>query len=253
MSPEKEMFFNQPIVELPKITAPTAAEICAQSKPSPEGRALLTPGMTPAEYQYALEKNNLSLDSVNFLAHGLPEKDATCWACQASRMTAPKLSAPEMDALNSTEAWLKNPTPDSRAAIAASLGKVDFTGPGSWAAQSAMWSQVPGAPPTPAVPGVPAVNLPAAAVAGAILLAAGLNIGPPMPPVPNPKLELPMAPPPPNIPIQLQPPPAQLQLQQPQLPPQPAVPVVNQPKLMKPLLPFIDLGKGVARGTVKCC
>jgi len=245
MSLDKEMFFNQPIVELPKITAPTAAEICAQSKPSPEGKALLTPGMTPAEYQYALEKNKLSVDSVNFLAHGLPEKDATCWACQASRVTAPKLSAPEMDALKSTEAWLKNPTPESRAAIAASLGKVDFTGPGSWAAQSVMWSQpVPGAPPTPAVPGMPAVNLPAAAVAGAILLAAGLNIGPPMPPVPNPKLELPMAPLPPPMPLQLQKPPVPLP---------PPVPVVNQPKLMKPLLPFIDLGKGVARGTVKCC
>jgi len=238
------MFFSNPIVELPKITAPTAAEICAQSKPSPQGKALLTPGMTPAQYQHALEKNKMSVDSVHFLAHGLPQKDAICWACQSSRLTAPKLSAPEMDALKHTEAWLKNPTADSRAAITASLGKVDFTGPGSWTAQSALWATVPGAPPAPAAPGMPAVNLTAAAVAGAVLLAAGLSIGPPMPPVPQPKLEVPPGPP---TPAMLQ------QLQQPAIPPQPAVPVVDQPKLMKPLLPFINLGKGVASGTVKCC
>jgi hypothetical protein len=237
------MFFSGPIVELPKITTPTAAEICAQSKPSSEGKALLIPGMTPAEYLHALEKNKMSVDSVHFLAHGLPEKDGICWACQASRMTAPKLSAPEMNALQLTETWLKAPTPDLHASIAAALGKVDFTGPGSWAAQSAMWAKAPGAPPIPAIPGMPAVNLVAAAVAGAILLAAGLKIGPAMPPVPKLKLETPKMPPPEML----------VQLQKPQVPPQPQIPVLNQPKLMKLLLPFIDLGKNVASGKVKCC
>ena len=129
------------------------------------------------------------------------------------------------------------------AAILASLGKVDFTGPGSWAAQSAMWAKVPGAPPIPAIPGMPAVNLVAAAVAGAILLAAGLKIGPAMPPVPKLKLDLPKVPPPPEMLVQL----PKLQV-----PPQPPIPVMNQPKLMKLLLPFIALGKDVASGKVKC-
>jgi hypothetical protein len=31
------------------------------------------------------------------------------------------------------------------------------------------------------------------------------------------------------------------------------IPVLDQPKLMKLLLPFIDLGKLVAIGKVKCC
>jgi hypothetical protein len=43
-----------------------------------------------------------------------------------------------------------------------------------------------------------------------------------------------------------------LQLLKPQLPILP-IPILNQPKLMKLLFPFIDLGKGVAFGTIKCC
>jgi len=227
------MLFSRPAPELPKITAPTASEVCAQSKPSPQGKALLTPNMTPGQYQSALEKNKLPVDSVHFLAHGMQPKDSICWACKASRMTAPKLSLPELDALKCTEAWLKNPCPALRASMAGCLGKIDFTGPGGWAAQAAMWAGAPAAP-----------GLVAAAVAGAIMLAAGLKIGPAMPAIPIPKLPLPMAPPTPAM---------LLALVKPQIPLPPPIPAIDQPKLMKMLFPFIDLGKGVAIGTVTCC
>jgi hypothetical protein len=233
------MFFSRPAPEFSKISAPTAAEICAQSKPSPEGQALLEPGMTPGQYQAALEKNKMSVDSVNFLAHGMQPKDSVCWACQSSRLSAPKLSGPEMDALKSTECWLKNPTAGMRSSMAACLGKVDFKGPGSWAAQAGMWAPIPGAP---AMPG--AAGLTAAAVAGAIMLAAGLKIGPAMPPIPAPKLALPTLPPTPAM---------LLALKNPPIPVPPPVPVIDQPKLMKMLFPFIDLGKNVANGSVTCC
>jgi hypothetical protein len=245
------MFFSKPVLELPKINAPTAAEICAKCNPSAQAKALLTPDMTPAQYMAALDKNKLPLDSVNFMANGLPEKDSVCWATQSANMTAPKLSAPEMNALSATQAYLKNPTPALRDAIGASLGKVDFTGPGSWAAQAAAWSKMPGAP---AIPGAAAAagaaaapaNLVAAAVSGAIMLAAGLMNGPAMPPVPNLKPPVPMTP---LSPEMLQ----QLQLQaMAGVPKIPAVPVVDQAKLVKPLQPFIDMGKKVATGSVSC-
>jgi hypothetical protein len=233
------MFFTKPTVTLPKITAPTAAEICVKSNPSPQAQALLTPEMTPAEYFQALEKNKLPVDSVNFLANGLPAKDSICWACQGANVTAPKLSGPEAEALKLTQAWLKNPSAGALASVQSSLNQVDFTGPGSWAAQAAAWANAPAAP---AVPGVPVVNLTAAAVAGAIMLAAGLNTGPAMPAVPKPKLEVPNAPLSPEL---------LLQLQKPQVPPVPVI--VDQLKLVKPLAPFLELGKGVASGTVTCC
>jgi hypothetical protein len=231
------MLFSRPEPELSKITAPTAAEICDKSKPSPQGKALLQPGMTPGQYQSALEKNKMPVDSVHFLAHGMKPTDSICWACQASRMSAGKLSGPELGALNSTECWLKNPLAGMRGSMASSLGKVDFTGPGSWAAQAGVWAPIPGAP---ALPG--AAGLCAAAVAGAIMLAAGLKIGPPMPAVPAPKLALPLLP---LTPAML------LALVTPKLA-VPPIPVLDQPKLMKMLFPFIDLGKGVASGKVTC-
>src|SRR5579859_3133597 len=170
------MFFSRPAPPLTKITAPTAAEVCAKSQPSPQGKALLQPDMTPGQYQSTLEKNKMSVDSVHFLAHGMQPTDSICWACQASRMMSGKLSGPELNALTSTECWLKNPLAGMRGSMAAALGNVDFTGPGSWAAQAGLWAPVPGAP---AIPG--AAGLVAAAVAGAIMLAAGLKVGPPMP------------------------------------------------------------------------
>jgi len=194
--------------------------------------------MTPPEYLAALEKNKQSVDSVKFLANGLPEKDAICWAAQGCRVVSPKLSAPELNALQLTEGWLKNPNPGLMGSITASLGKVDFTGPASWAAQAVLWAGAP------AVPGLPVVALTAAAVIGAILLAAGLNIGAAMPAVPQPKLDLPMTPLPPEL---------LLELQKPQLALNAALPAVEQPKLWKMLSPFIDLGKGVGTGNIKCC
>ena len=232
------MLFSKPTVELPKITAPTAAEICAQSKPSPEGKALLKPDMTPPQYQQALEKNKLPVDSVHFLAHGLPQKDGICWACRSSRLVMLKLSPPELDALKLAEGWLKGPSVGIGGSLTAALGKVDFRGPGSWCAQAALWAGMP----MPAVPGVPAVALVALAVAGAILLAAGLRVGAPMSAIPQPRLQLPMLPIPPEMLLQMQPP--QIALA--------ALPALVQPPLMSMLLPFIELGKGIALGTVTC-
>ncbi len=237
------MFFSKPAPELTKIKAPTAAEVCDKSKPSPEGKALLQPGMTPTQYQAALDKNKLPVDSVNFLAHGMEPKDSVCWACQSSRMTESKLSGPELNALQSTEAWLKNPSPAMRANMANSLKNVDYTGPGSWAAQAGTWASAP------ATPGVPSTaGLTGSAGAGAVMLAAGLKNGPAMPAVPN----KPAAPAVPQLALQK---PQLPQIKAPQIPQQPqapAVPAIDQPKMVKTLSPFIDLGKKVANGSVSC-
>ncbi|HUR44654.1 MAG TPA: hypothetical protein VMZ27_02170 [Candidatus Saccharimonadales bacterium] len=223
------------------MTAPTAA-IVAKSNPSAEGKALLKPDMTPGEYLHTLKENKLAVDSVHFIAHGLPEMDAICWACQGCRLVMPKLSLPELDALKFTELWLKNPLPDLLLSLSLCLGKVDFTGPGGWCAQAGLWVKLPGMPVLPPIPGLPVVGLVAAAVIGAILLSAGLRVGVAMPPIPKPKLELPMLPLPPELLLKLALPPIPL----------PPLPLLDQPKLMKLLLPFIELGIAIAIGKVTC-
>jgi hypothetical protein len=222
------MFFSTPPAPLPKITAPTAAEICEKSKPSPEGKALLTRDMKPPEYQKSLESKKLSVDSVNFLAYGMQPQDSVCWGAQSCRLVAGKLSGPEMSMLNSLEAWLKAPNSVNLGSISGCIPGLDFTGPAGWCGQAALWM------------GMPA--LAAAAIAGAIMLCAGLKIGPAMPPIPIPKIPIPpFGPLTPEILLKFP------------LPPVPPIPVLDQPALMKPLLPFIDLGKLVACGKVSCC
>jgi len=220
------MLFASPPSPLPKITAPTA-EICAKANPSPEGKALLTPGIKPADYQKSLENKKLSVDSVHFLAHGLPPKDSVCWGAQSCRLVAGKLSAPELDMLKGLELWLKTPNAALLGNISACIPKIDFTGPAGWCGQAALWM------------GMPA--LAAGAIAGAILLAAGLKVGVPMPHIPKPKLPIPVGPITPEMLLQFA------------IPPIPPIPPLDQPKLMKILLPFIDLGKAVALGTITCC
>jgi len=58
-----------------------------------------------------------------------------------------------------------------------------------------------------------------------------------------PKLPLPMLPPTPEMLLAL--PKLLLTI--------PPIPAIDQPKMVKLLLPFLDLGKGVACGSIKCC
>lgn len=234
----------KPPTPLPKIQAPTAAEVCAKSKPSPASQALLKPGQTPPEYLATLEQNQQSVDAVNFLAHGMPERESVWWACQSSRQVEGKLNPADKSALTAAESWVKNPTPQTQANAAAAAAQTDYTGPGAWAAQAAAWSQP--TTPAPAIAAaapktaVPPPGLAAPAAAGSVMLASGLAKGPPMPPVPKPKLDAaalaaakPTLPPPPKMPTVPSPPP---------------IPEVDQAKLAPQVQPFLDLGKDVASG-----
>jgi hypothetical protein len=227
------LFFSKPAPPLTKIQAPTAAEVCQKFKPQPAAQALLKPEQTPGQYLQVLEKNKMGPDSVNLLAHGMPERESVWWSCQSSQQVAGKLNAPDRGALAAAEAWVKNPTPETKLAAAAAAAKTDMTGPGAWAAQAAAWTE----PPAPAIPGAPAPpsGLAAPAVAGSVMLAAGLVNRPAMPESPAPKqpvLEVPTLAKP-----ELATPVAQAE-----------VPPVDQNKQAKMLQPFVDLGKDVASG-----
>jgi hypothetical protein len=232
------VFFKRPILQLPKIKAPTAAELAPKINPQPAAQSLLKPEMTPAEYLGVLEENKLSNDAVNLLANGMPERESTWWACQSSRKVADKLNPEDTAALAAAEAWVKHPTYDTGAAAAAAAAKTDFSGPGGWAAQAAAWSQeaaqaakaAEGAKAAAAAP-----NLTASAVAGAVLLAAGLTKRPAMPAANKPVIEMPALESLPLPPLET---PAATTV----------IPPVDQDKLAKLLQPFIDLGKDVASG-----
>lgn len=224
----------KPVVPLPKLTTPSAADLAAKFKPQPPAAALLKPGMSSSEYVHALEANKMPNDTVNALAHGMPEKDSVSWACQSSRKVEGKLNAGDKSALDAAEAWVKNPNDATKSAAAAAAGKANMQGPGGWAAQAAAWSSpAPAAAVPGAAPAIAAPPLTAPAVAGAVLLAAGLMKAPPMKEVPRADpTKMPALPAVPGA----------------QPPPPPEVPAPDQNKLAAMLQPFIDLGKTIAAG-----
>jgi hypothetical protein len=234
---------------LTKVTQPTA-ELLPKLNASPEAQALYQPGQSPGEYLQVLEQNQKPMESVNLLAHGMPEKDAVKWASESSKMVGDKLNPADQKALGAADQWLANPTPENQAAAADAAAATNGSGPGGWTAQAAAWAQ-------PATQGAQAAGgagaggggggggTAAAAAAGAVMLAAGLVDKPAMPDTPRPSAAVPTATAPNAAP--------------PETPGAPAVPPATQPETpqMKPadaaafskkLKPFLDLGKKIASG-----
>jgi hypothetical protein len=238
-------------MSLIKITSPTAAEVAGKYEPHPEAKALLTPGQTPTQYTAALQKGNFSQDHIHFLAHGMPERESVGWACKSSAKVSDKLAPSDKTALQSAQAWVKNPTPANQAAAAAAASKTNYQGPGAWAAQGAAWSKTPGAPAKPGTPAAP--NLAGHAVAGSVMLAAALSV-PKAPAMKEPTLQAPTAPKAPTL----------------QAPTLPKAPTFQVPKFAVPKVPtvappppptpperaaaakvhkpFIEMGHGIASG-----
>ena len=238
--------FKAPSNPFTAIEAPTAAELVPKFKPQAEALALLEPELSPAEYLGVLEENQLSMDGVNMLAHGLPEQESVWWACQCSQQVSDKLNVVDQAALSAAESWVKDPTPAAAAAAAEAAAATDLSGPGGWAAQAAAWSVPPAAPAVelPATAAAEAPGLVGAAVAGSVLLAAGLVERPDMPEFEKPQLEIP------TNPLESAPEAPLLELVVPEVEvPEVEVPEVDQEKLTAALQPFVDIGKEVASGT----
>jgi len=207
---------------LTKITTPTA-ELLPKLNASPEAQALYQPGQSPGEYLAALEANKKPMESVNLLAHGMPEKDAVKWASESSKLVGDKLTPADQQAVMAADKWLANPTPENQAAAAQAAAATNGQGPGGWTAQAAAWAQP----------------------AGAVLLAAGLVDKPAMPDTPRPGVEMPKAPLPKLKVPKLNDPAALV------APPPPEVPQAKPAEnaaFAKKLKPFLDLGKKIASG-----
>lgn len=241
------LFKRPPPKPLTKFKASSPQEMPPTFKPQPEAQALMKPGQSSAEYLQSLEDNKQSMDAVNMMAHGMPERESVWWACQSSQKVSGNLNTADTSALTAAQNWVKNPTPHNQTAAAAAAARTDKTGPGGWAAQAAAWAKPAASP--PAASGAPALTgagtqapaaaapegLAASAVAGSVLLAAGLANGPPMAEANLPSRAAPTSPVPKLA-------------TQPTTPAATTIPPVDQDKLAKSLKPFLDLGKDVASG-----
>lgn len=184
------------VENLKKIGETETAAICERFKLGPEAGAILLKEKTHAsEYLQALINNQLYSDAINFLAHGLPKREAIWWgylcACHAessSRQVEIKEQAEIKekteikeqqkvinDALELIKDWVYKPSDALRRKAEQFSEKLQFNSATAWAVTAVFWSGGSICPENlPAV--MPQEFLYAKAVAGGVMLAAVLNI-----------------------------------------------------------------------------
>lgn len=158
-------------VRLIKITADSAAEVCARFDLRQEARPLLREGLTPWGFLAALVVNNQYISGIDFLAHALAPREAIWWGCLCfQHACGENLSPADKEAATAAARWVLLPAEDTRAAAKALAETAGRTSPAGWLAAAVTQAggslAPPDAPPLP-----PGPFAPAKAVAGAVKLA----------------------------------------------------------------------------------
>lgn len=150
----------------------TARAICEASDVSEEGLALFDEAKGARAFVDALISGDHHLDTVRFLAHGLPPREGVWWAWWCARRGAGDAPPAEIVAcLDATKQWIADPTDKNRRAAMEHAEAVDFGTAAGCAGLSAFLCGDSLAPPDlEKVP--PAEYASAKAVGGAVMLAA---------------------------------------------------------------------------------
>jgi hypothetical protein len=159
-------------MNLSRIAARTAAEVCGRFDIGEEAKTLLRPELSPGQYLELLKERSRFPAAMQFLAFALPKPEAVWWACRCVRESAGSAPAPaSVAALQAAEKWVSNPTDENRRAampVAQTAGLATAAGAAALAAFVSGGSLAPAnIPPVP-----PADTLTAQAVSGAVLVAA---------------------------------------------------------------------------------
>jgi hypothetical protein len=155
-----------------KINQQNASAVCHGLELDEQATALLQNNPTSADFIQQLIEQQLYPDAVRFLAHALPKREATWWACLCARNNlTDKASLNEIKAIELAEAWVYKPTEENRKLTLSAAEATVFKTAASWAAIAAFWSGDDISPvPQAVVP--PDEKLFAKAVVGAVMLAA---------------------------------------------------------------------------------
>ena len=115
---------------LAKVEAKTASEICTRFElQTGEAKERLTEEISPADFFQKLLEAEVYPDAVQFLAHGLPAREATGWLCLCVREAqGPEVPPDEEKKLAAAERWVQDQSDDTRRQAYATA---EETGPGS--------------------------------------------------------------------------------------------------------------------------
>ena len=103
-----------------RITAETAAEVCACFNLQREAKNLLRDRMNPHEFASALIENKMGADAIEFMAHALPAREGIWWGCLCMHHAlGENLSRPDLAAATAAVQWVMRPTEENRSAARA--------------------------------------------------------------------------------------------------------------------------------------
>lgn len=159
-----------------KIKAKTAQEFTEHYDAIDEQAfELLQPELTPEEYINKLLEKEYFADSVIFLAHALPKREAIWWACLCSKIvTNDDTKADDLASLSMSEKWVYEPDDNKRRMCGTLAEKGEYKSAQNWTAAAVFWSG--GSITDEGEPAMePAPYLYAHAVSGAILNAVGVS------------------------------------------------------------------------------
>jgi hypothetical protein len=122
----------------------TVAEICSDFELQEEAKKHLSGKPMPHEFVNRLVRERFYADTIRFLAYGLPKREAVWWACLCVR-NVPACFGDEIaaEAMQSAEAWVKDPSEEKREIALTAGGRHNFEMPGApaaWTAMAAGWS-----------------------------------------------------------------------------------------------------------------
>jgi len=131
--------------------------------------------MPPLDFLNSLIANSAFVDAVQFLARALPKREAVWWSCLCARDVLPSDGKPEFAAaVGAAEAWVYRPSEENSRNSEATGNAITASHPSRWSAMAAFWSGGSLAP-SDAPEVKPPEDFTAKAVAGAVLMAAGLD------------------------------------------------------------------------------
>ncbi len=155
-----------------KIKQDLAKEITDLFEPGDQEKQLLAEHASSCDYLQALIKNEYYPEAVTFLAYALPKREATWWACLCARACLTEQSeVTDIKAIERAEAWVYKPNHENSQINFQAASATAFKTAAGWASMAAFWSGDNISPVEGNVV-VPARDLTAKAVVGAVMLAA---------------------------------------------------------------------------------
>ncbi|OMH38672.1 DUF6931 family protein [Motiliproteus sp. MSK22-1] len=128
-------------LQLKKITAGTAKEICDRYDPSPEICSRLDATLSPGELLGMLQTEDLYADALQFMVFALPKRETVWLACLAARQSLSESPSKEdLSAIEYAEKWVFEPNEENHQVLKAAAEATGMSTAAGMAAAAGNWA-----------------------------------------------------------------------------------------------------------------